>query len=58
MKWKKISAYCIAHESYLIARITMGGVDWFELHAGQDRLGMWKSADEARQAASKHKGAA
>lgn len=55
LEWRKVSDYCIRAGQYRIAKIVMGSGSWFELHVGEERLGMWEEdSAAAKRAAQKH----
>ncbi|PAU79208.1 hypothetical protein [Halomonas salipaludis] len=55
LEWQRVSNYCIRAGQYRIAKVVLGGDEWFELHAGEEHLGMWRgNAAAAKRAAQKH----
>lgn len=55
LEWLKVSNYCIRAGQYRIAKVVLSGEEWFELHAGDERLGMWRgNAAAAKRAAQAH----
>ncbi|MCO7216861.1 hypothetical protein [Halomonas sp. OfavH-34-E] len=55
LEWRKVSDYCIQAGPYRLAKVVMGKHEWFVLHAGDERLGMWREdAAAAKRAAQAH----
>lgn len=55
LEWQRVSSYCIRAGQYRIAKVVLSGEEWFELHAADERLGMWRgSAATAKRTAQKH----
>lgn len=54
MKWSRVSAYCIQCDGYKIAKWA-GRLDKYLLSRGEETIGWYDSAGEARKAAERHK---
>ena len=50
MKWRKVSAEAIGCGEYIISRTRHGGRELYTLWRGQERIGFYDSADEAKRA--------
>ncbi len=58
MKWTRRTAYSIASGGYIICRVTMWGKDGYCVFHGEEWVGHYDSAAEAKQAAQDHRRAA
>lgn len=55
MKWAKVSAYCIASGEHKIAKVTVSGVDQFEVYRGREYVGQAATGQAARKIAERDK---
>ena len=55
MKWIKVSKYAIASGEYRICKITVSGVDQYEVYRGSEFVGQAASGQAARKIAERDK---
>ena len=48
MAWEKVSAYCIKQSTYFISKTGINENTRYSLFNGNDRVGIFKTADEAK----------
>lgn len=51
VKWRRLSAEAIGCGEYIISRTRHGGRELYTLWQGQERIGFYDTADEAKRAA-------
>ena len=54
MRWSKLSPYCIQSGAYKISKFSLGGRAIYGVWAGEELLGYYPNANEARKVAKKH----